>query len=209
MAEWGALLRRCPGKPDRGFKSLPLRQLVFAVVFVAVSSFIVPTQVGASSCTVFHQARANDSWSRIAARYDMSLKRLLTLNGAKTSTMILVGKQICTSDQPVIVIPDTVYKRKDVVAIIREVWPDEHEENALFVAQRESKLNPNVVGGTRNCCVGLFQIYYSVHRSWLSGVGVTEPAQLLDPRVNAQAALALFKRNGNSWKPWWTKSWRP
>ena len=123
--------------------------------------------------------------------------------------MILVGNQICTSDQPVIVIPDAVYKRKDVVAIIREVWPDEHEENALFVAQRESKLNPKVVGGTRNCCVGLFQIYYSVHRSWLSTVGVTEPAQLLDPRVNAQAALAMFKRNGNSWKPWWTKSWRP
>ena len=24
-AEWGALLRRCPGKPDRGFKSHPLR----------------------------------------------------------------------------------------------------------------------------------------------------------------------------------------
>ena len=208
-AEWGALLRRCPGKPDRGFKSLPLRQLFFAVFCVGVSSFIVPTQVSASSCTVFHQARANDSWSRIAARYDMSLKRLLTLNGAKTSTMILVGNQICTSDQPVIVIPDAVYKRKDVVAIIREVWPDEHEENALFVAQRESRLNPKVVGGTRNCCVGLFQIYYSVHRSWLSSVGVTEPAQLLDPRVNAQAALALFKRNGNSWKPWWTKSWRP
>ena len=208
-AEWGALLRRCPGKPDRGFKSLPLRQLFFAVFCVGVSSFIVPTQVSASSCTVFHQARANDSWSRIAARYDMSLKRLLTLNGAKTSTMILVGNQICTSDQPVIVIPDAVYKRKDVVAIIREVWPDEHEENALFVARRESRLNPNVVGVTRNCCVGLFQIYYSVHRSWLSTVGVTEPAQLLDPRVNAQAALALFKRNGNSWKPWWTKSWRP
>jgi hypothetical protein len=123
--------------------------------------------------------------------------------------MILVGKQICTSTQPVVVIPDTTYKRKDVVAIIREVWPDEHEENALFVAQRESKLNPNVVGGANDCCVGLFQIHYSVHRSWLSSVGVTEPAQLLDPRVNAQAALTLFKRNGNSWKPWWTKSWRP
>ena len=209
-AEWGALLRRCPGKPDRGFKSLPLRQLFFAVVCVAVSSLVfLPTQASAASCTVFHQARSNDSWSRIAARYDMSLKRLLALNGAKTSTMILVGKQICTSDQPVIVIPDTTYKRKDVVAIIREVWPDEHEENALFVAQRESNMKPNVVGGTNDCCIGLFQIFYSVHRSWLSNAGVTEPAQLLDPRVNAQAALALFKRNGNSWKPWWTKSWRP
>ena len=106
-------------------------------------------------------------------------------------------------------IPETVYKRKDVVAIIREVWPDEQEENALFVAQRESKLNPNAVGGANDCCVGLFQIYYSVHQLWLANIGVTEPAQLLDPRVNAQAAFALFKRNGNSWKPWWTKSWRP
>jgi hypothetical protein len=209
-AEWGALLRRCPGKPDRGFKSLPLRQFVFVLVCALVSSFVIlPMPVSASSCTVFNQARANDSWSRIAARYDMSLKRLLALNSAKTSTMILVGKQICTSDQPVIVIPDTTYKRKDVVAIIREVWPDEHEENALFVAQRESKLRPNVVGGSNDCCMGLFQIFYSVHRSWLKNLGVTEPAQLLDPRVNAEAAFALFKRNGNSWKPWWTKSWRP
>ncbi len=209
-AEWGALLRRCPGKPDRGFKSLPLRQLFFAVVCVVASSLVfLPMQANAASCTAFHQARTNDSWSRIAARYDMSLKRLLALNGAKTSTMILVGKQICTSDQPIIVIPDTTYKRKDVVAIIREVWPDEHEENALFVAQRESNFKPNVVGGTNDCCIGLFQIFYSVHRSWLTSVGVTEPAQLLDPRVNAQAALTLFKRNGNSWKPWWTKSWRP
>jgi hypothetical protein len=209
-AEWGALLRRCPGKPDRGFKSLPLRQFVFALVGVLISSFVfLSAPVTASSCTVFHQARVNDSWSRIAARYDMSLKRLLALNGTKSSTMILVGEQICTSDQPVIVIPDTTYKRKDIVAIIREIWPDEYEENALFVAKRESKLNPNVVGGANDCCIGLFQIYFSVHRAWLSNIGVTEPAQLLDPRVNAEAALALFKRNGNSWKPWWTKSWRP
>ena len=139
----------------------------------------------------------------------MSLKALLNLNGAKTSTLILVGKQICTSNQPIVVIPATQYKRKEVVSIIREIWPDEHEENALFVANRESNLNPNVVGGVNDCCIGLFQIYYSVHRSWLTNSGVTERAQLLDPRVNTQAALALFKRNGNSWKPWWTKSWRP
>jgi len=180
------------------------------VSFVAVSAvFVAPAQVGAASCTEFHQARSNDSWSRIAARNNMSLKALLNLNGAKTSTLILVGKQICTSNQPIVVIPATQYKRKEVVSIIREIWPDEHEENALFVANRESNLNPNVVGGVNDCCIGLFQIYYSVHRSWLTNSGVTERAQLLDPRVNTQAALALFKRNGNSWKPWWTKSWRP
>jgi len=179
--------------------------------FVVVSSLtaVLPVGAGASGCTEFHRARQNDSWTRIAARYDISLKRLLSLNGAKSSTLILVGDQICTSDQPIIVIPDVQYKRKDIVAIIREIWPDEHEENALFVAQRESKMKPNVVGGVNDCCVGLFQIYYSVHRSWITKLGVTEPAQLLDPRTNTQVAYALFKRNGNSWKPWWTKSWRP
>ena len=123
--------------------------------------------------------------------------------------MILVGAQICTSDKPVLVIPETQYKRKEIVAIIREIWPDEYEENALFIANRESNMNPNVVGGANDCCIGLYQIFYSVHRSWLTNIGVNEPSQLLDPRVNAQAAYALFKRNGNSWKPWWTKSWRP
>ncbi|MFM8775656.1 MAG: LysM peptidoglycan-binding domain-containing protein, partial [Actinomycetota bacterium] len=122
---------------------------------------VLPVGAGAWGCTDFHTARKNDSWTRIAARYDMSLKRLLSLNGAKSSTLILVGDQICTSDQPIIVIPDVQYKRKDIVAIIREIWPDEHEENALFVAQRESKMKPNVVGGVNDCCLGLFQIYYS------------------------------------------------
>ncbi len=209
-AEWGALLRRCPGKPDRGFKSLPLRHFVLAAICsLAGSLFVSPVSVSANSCTEFHKARTNDSWTRIAARYEMSLKKLLSLNGAKTSTLILVGDQICTSDTPVISIPDTNYRRKDVVAAIREVWPDEHEENALFVAQRESKMRPNVIGGVNDCCIGLFQIYYSVHKTWLKNIGVTEPAQLLDPRTNAEAAFELFKRNGNSWKPWWTKSWRP
>jgi hypothetical protein len=95
------------------------------------------------------------------------------------------------------------------VAIIREVWPDEHEENALLVARRESQFVPTAIGGTRNCCYGLFQMYWSVHRSWLAKSGITEPSQLLDPRTNAEAALALFRRNGNSWRPWWTSSWRP
>jgi hypothetical protein len=151
----------------------------------------------------------------LAARFKLSMRELLTMNSASSSTAIFVGDTICVSQQPivtqqpVITQPTETYTRRQVVAIIREVWPDEHEENALVVARRESWYVPTAIGGTRNCCYGLFQMYWSVHRSWLAKMGITEPSQLLDPRTNTEAALALFRRNGNSWRPWWTSSWRP
>ena len=213
MAEWGALLRRCPGSPDRGFKSLPLRQrsthalvavsIVFATLLVSVGA------VSASACTKYHGARANDSWTRISARFGLAVSDLLALNASTTTTPIFVGDQICISNQPVITPPTERYTRKQVIAIIREVWPDDLEETAIFVARRESNLVPSVVGGRGNCCLGLFQIYWSVHKSWLAGAGITEPSQLLDPRTNAEAAMKLYRRNGSSWRPWWTSSWRP
>ena len=224
MAEWGALLRRCPGQPDRGFKSLPLRHVVHllhfpvrmrmkaVIVAIAVVSSVLPfasSPVSAAACTRYHTAKPNDSWSRLAARFDASISNLLRLNSATTSTAIFVGDKICISTQPVLSIPKETFTRRQVVAIIREVWPDELEDNALYVARRESNLVPAVVGGRNDCCFGLFQIYWSVHQSWLAKTGVAEPSQLLDPRVNAQAALALYRRNGNSWRPWWTSSWRP
>jgi len=165
--------------------------------------------VSASACTKYHGARANDSWTRIAARFGVALPELLSLNASTTSTPIFVGDQICISNQPVITPPTERYTRKQVIAIIREVWPDDLEETAIFVARRESKLVPSVVGGRGNCCLGLFQIYWSVHKSWLAGAGITEPSQLLDPRANAEAAMKLYRRNGSSWRPWWTSSWRP
>ena len=73
--------------------------------------------------------------------------------------------------------------KASVEALIREIWPDELEERALTIARRESGLNPNV------------------HKGWLSTIGVTSAAQLLDPRVNATAALTLYVRNGG-WGPW-------
>jgi len=131
------------------------------------------------------------------------------MNSATADSAIFIGDSLCVSTQPVLTPPTQTYSRRQVVAIIREVWPDELEETALFVARRESNLVPSVVGGKNNCCLGLFQMYWSVHQSWLTKSGVTEPSQLLDPRVNTQAALALYRRNGNSWRPWWTSSWRP
>ncbi len=227
MAEWGALLRRCSGKPDRGFKSLPLRQpmrylycfgrkrvAAAVAITLAITFAIAPvpfsgSPASAAACTRQHSAKPNDSWSRLAARFELSLRELLAMNSASASTAMFIGDTICVSQQPTVTKPTETYTRRQVVAIIREVWPDEHEENALLVARRESQYVPTAVGGTRNCCYGLFQMYWSVHRSWLAKSGITAASQLLDPRTNAEAALALFRRNGNSWRPWWTSSWRP
>ncbi len=235
MAEWGALLRRCSGKPDRGFKSLPLRQpmrylccfgrkqvaatvvaITLATTFAIAPAPFSGSPASAAACTRQHSAKPNDSWSRLAARFKLSLRELLAINSASTRTAIFIGDTICVSQQQTehsanqpLTQPTETYTRRQVVAIIREVWPDEHEENALLVAGRESRYVPTAIGGTGNCCYGLFQMYWSVHRSWLAKSGITEQSQLLDPRANAEAALALFRRNGNSWRPWWTSSWRP
>jgi len=86
----------------------------------------------------------------------------------------------------------------DPETIIRDVWPDDLEDHAIQIATRESRLQPDV----RNaCCFGLFQINWSAHHSWLAGeMGVSSASQLLDPAVNARAALALYQRDG--WRPW-------
>ena len=213
MAEWGALLRRCPCKADRGFKSLPLRQFrrLLVVAFAVIVAVPHARVVSAASCTQFHTAKPNDSWTRLAARFKTPLPELLTLNNATTRTPLFVGDRVCISTQPTVATPPSAeqFTRKQSKTIIREVWPDELEETALFVAQRESNLVHSVVGGKGDCCIGLFQIYWSVHRSWLAASGITMAEQLLDPRTNAEAALALYRRNGNSWRPWWTSSWRP
>ena len=211
MAEWGALLRRCLGFPDRGFKSLPLRQALSIVVATTLVATVAGTKdlAAAAGCTQHHVAKPNDSWTRLAARFGLALPELLSLNGASESTPIFVGDRVCISTRPVFTAPSQQFSRKQVRSIIREVWPDDLEDTALFVAQRESNFVHAVVGGKNNCCLGLFQIYWSVHKGWLPTIGISQPSQLLEPRANAEAALALFRRNGNSWRPWWTSSWRP
>jgi peptidoglycan hydrolase-like protein with peptidoglycan-binding domain len=85
-----------------------------------------------------------------------------------------------------------------VEGIIRDVWPDDLEDHALAIATRESRLVPTA----RNaCCFGLFQIHWRAHHLWLtSDLGITQPAELLDARTNAQAAFALYQLDG--WAPW-------
>jgi hypothetical protein len=154
-------------------------------------------------------AKSNDSWTRLAARFGLALPELLSMNGASEKTPLFIGDRICISTRPALTAPSQQFTRKQVRSIIREVWPDDLEDTALFVAQRESNFVHSVVGGKNNCCLGLFQIYWSVHRGWLPTIGISDPSLLLDPRANSEAALALYRRNGNSWRPWWTSSWRP
>jgi hypothetical protein len=85
-----------------------------------------------------------------------------------------------------------------VEAIIRGVWPDDIEDRALVIAQRESGLQPNAYNGW--CCYGLFQIYFEANRGFLSSLGVTTAEQLFDARTNARVAYAMYQRSG--WSPW-------
>ncbi len=97
--------------------------------------------------------------------------------------------------------PANTYTKAQVAQIIRDVWPDDLEDEAIRIATRESNLIPTV---RNSCCYGLFQIYYAAHRTWLASMGITSAAQLYDPRVNATVALALYNTSG--WSPWATST---
>jgi hypothetical protein len=85
-----------------------------------------------------------------------------------------------------------------VQQIIRDVWPDELEDRAIEIADRESDF---VATARNSCCYGVFQMHWEAHKSWLSGVGITSPAQLFDVTTNAYVAYALYQRSGG-WGPW-------
>ncbi len=108
------------------------------------------------------------------------------------------AKPATTTTKAPVVVPTRTYSRAEVEAIIREVWPDELEDKAVAIAKRESNLIPTA---RNSCCLGLFQIYYSVHKTWLAAMGITSSSQLFDPRANAYAALVLYNRAGG-WGPW-------
>ena len=92
--------------------------------------------------------------------------------------------------------PRQSWGESEVVQIIRSVFPDDIEEHALFIANRESRFDPYA----RNfCCTGLFQIYGSVHEKLINSLGFTVD-QLTDPLVNSVVALAIYQRSG--WAPW-------
>jgi hypothetical protein len=92
--------------------------------------------------------------------------------------------------------PPRNWGESEVIQIIRSVFPDDLEEHALYIAHRESNFIPTA----RNyCCVGLFQIYASVHEKLINSLGF-QVSQLTDPLVNSVVAYALYQRSG--WAPW-------
>jgi LysM repeat protein len=163
-----------------------------------------------SSCATSYTVVAGDSWTLIARKAGVKVSALYAANGASASTMLFAGGRVCLPSGAVAPAPSTpptttapapparTYTQAEVEGIIRAVWPDELEEEALRIARRESNFKPTAKNW---CCSGLFQIYYDVHKTWLRNIGVTSASQLLDPLVNANAAYVLYQRAGG-FGPW-------
>lgn len=79
--------------------------------------------------------------------------------------------------------------------IIRHIWPNHSEDEAIRVFRCESNLNPRAVGD-HGTSYGLSQIHWTVHR-WAYK---HHPAELFRPWHNLRMALRLYRANG--WQPW-------
>lgn len=191
------------------------------LVTQAAAVYVAPFSL---SCAKTYVVVLGDGWLRIANKHSVAMKEVLAANAANASTFLMVGKKICVpansttptipttpptvkatpttkaprpAPTPTINPPSRTYTAAEVEAIIREIWPDDLEEEALRIAKRESRLNPRA---QNYCCYGLFQIYFNVHKKWLAEMGITSGEMLLDPYNAAKAGLRLYERNG--WGPW-------
>jgi spore germination protein YaaH len=188
-----------------------LRKPLAALVVAGALVFSGPAPAGAkvaTGCAKTYTVVPNDSWNRIASKVNVTMSLLLKVNKANTKSLLLIGDVIClpksaTTKDPSTALklkaPEKRYTVKQSTAIIREIWPDKLEDKAIAIAKRESKLNAASYNG--GCCLGLFQIHWLAHRSWLKDIGVTSASQLLDARVNAKAGYAIYKRS-NGWGAW-------
>ena len=163
--------------------------------------------VTAKSCSKTYTAVANDSWWKVSDKVKVSLKELLAANNARTSTMILIGDVLCLPKSAVtkeqvrglaLKPPSKRHTKAASEKVIREIFPDHLEDRAVSIARRESKLN---AASWNWCCIGLFQINWWSHRSWLKAEGITQPEQLLNARTNAEVAWMVYKR-ASGWGPW-------
>lgn len=178
------------------------------------------------ACPQTYTAAAGDSWYRIADAAGVSPRELLAQNNATTATVILPGDEVClpegatvpsapvaptttapADEQPSTTAPSTTtaptstvapLSRGEVQELIRATWPEEEVATALAVAERESNFVATADNGW--CCVGVFQLYWTVHRGWLDDFGITERSHLFDARKNIAAAFHMWQTQG--WGPW-------
>ena len=183
---------------------------------VATAAVTIPTR-RASTYTV----RPGDSLYGIARRQGVTIAALLAANRLTLASVIHPGQRLTipgagsspptagpstppttAAPRPVIVPPTTTtptpVNAAAVERIVRDVWPDALEDTALAIAWRESGYQPRA---QNQCCSGLFQIYYDVHKGWLADLGIDSRNDLYDARTNAEAAFALYQRAGG-WGPW-------
>ena len=177
-----------------------MRRVLVCAVIATCSLGAVAPSAQAATCAATYTIKSGDSWWRIAEKNNTNLRKVLALNNAKKTTKLLVGNSVCVPAPAEVSPPAQTFTRAEVIQFIRDAWPDELEERALAIAQRESKLQPRAVNGSK-CCYGLFQIYYRWHKTWLPNVGVNSAQDLLNPRLNAIAAFRMYQRN-NGWAPW-------
>ncbi len=175
----------------------------------------IPAAAARSSAgTGTYTVRSGDSLYGIARRLGVSTRSLLAANRLTLTSVIHPGQRLevpaganpsasttpppTAAPRPTAGPPPTPASAEVVERIIRDVWPDALEETALAIAWRESHYEP---GAQSQCCSGLFQIYYDVHKVWLADLGINSRNDLYHPRTNAEAAFALYQRAGG-WGPW-------
>jgi LysM repeat protein len=121
-----------------------------------------------------------------------------TIEPATTDPAPSTTEPPATAAPTTTVVPVANLSRSEVQELIRQTWPEDEVETALEIARRESNFVATADNGW--CCVGVFQIYWSVHRSWLDELGITERSDLFDARKNVAAAHRMWTQSG--WGPW-------
>ena len=194
-----------------------------------VPAFIEPdvvttTTVAKIACVGKYTVKTGDSWSGIAKKVGIKISELTAANGKTSRSTLLPGQELClpqgavtasgaatpstaapTTTQPPKYVPTKTFTRAELEKFVRDAWPDELEADAFFVVNRESRWNPL---SRNNCCIGLFQLNWNSHKSWMSNYGITDASELLNPEINAKLAYFTWQRSG-SWRPWCTANWCP
>mgnify|MGYP003854344267 CR=1 FL=1 len=76
-----------------------MRRVLVCAVIATSSLATVASSTQASTCAATYTVKSGDSWWRIAEKNNTNLRKVLTLNNAKKTTKLLVGKTVCVLDR--------------------------------------------------------------------------------------------------------------